>query len=201
MKPLDLGLAVLLSAVLLSPATAADPSFDAKPAKPLTFKFEKKAVKASAADDRLWITADAPGASGRGAIVDAGISIEEITGDKIGGVGNARMAARLRAKGVRFTAVPLTQRFHTEDFPSEDSVFHNYQRLTADLQGLVAASNGLASLFSIGHGTQGDKEMWCLRLNTTAKGEEKSAKPAIVYMGTHHAREHLSTEVPFLLAK
>src|SRR6185369_9455689 len=29
----------------------------------------------------------------------------------------------------------------------------------------------------------------------------QSSKPGIVYMGTHHAREHLSTEVPLLLAK
>ncbi|MBI3551168.1 MAG: zinc carboxypeptidase [Elusimicrobia bacterium] len=202
MKPIALALTAALCA--LTPASfAAEASFDAKSSKPAAFKFERKerVAKPAAEDDRLWITATVSGASGRTAVVNAGISIEEIAADSVGGVGNARMTQRLTRLGIPFKAVPLAQRFHAEDFPAEDAAFHNYQRLTADLQGLVAASGGLASLFSIGGGWQGDKQIWCLRLNTTAKGEEKSNKPAIVYMGTHHAREHLSTEVPFLLAK
>jgi carboxypeptidase T len=201
MRPLSLRLAaVLIFAVSAAVRADTDPAFDNGPKTP-PVKFAKQAGTPSKEDGRLWIVANASGSEGREAVVNAGISIEEITGDKVGGIGNARMAARLRKKGIKFTSIPLSQRFHTQDFPNEDAAFHNYDRLTADLQGLVASSKGLASLFSIGHGWKGDKDIWCLRLNTTAQGLEKSTKPGIVYMGTHHAREHLSTEVPFLFAK
>ncbi len=194
-------LASLIFVFSLAVASANDASFDAAPAKPVSFKFQKKAPAAPAADDRLWITVKASGAESRETIVNTGISLEEISSDEVSGVGNARMAERLKSLGIKFKAVPLTQRFHMQDFPAEDAAFHNYARLTSDLQGLVAQSNGLASLFSIGRGWAGDKDIWCLRLNSSAHGVEKSDRPAIVYMGTHHAREHLSTEVPLLLAK
>lgn len=202
MKPLSLALASLLALSLCArQAKSADgPGFDAGVQTPAV-KFKKSSAPSRRVDARLWITAEASGASGRQALVDAGISLEEIGPDKVSGVGTQKMADRLKKLGIGFKATPLEQRFKTTDFPTEDASFHNYARLTSELQGLVAQSNGLASLFSIGRGWQGDKDIWCLRLNTTAKGQEKSSKPGIVFMGTHHAREHLSTEMPLLLAK
>jgi carboxypeptidase T len=151
-------------------------------------------------DSRLWIVAEAGDASARSAIADAGIAIEEVAGGKVGGIATAKAAGRLRARGVPFTASPLLQRFRPEDFPTADSAFHNYDRMESELKSLAASGAGLASVFSIGQSLLG-KDLWALRLNTTASGQDPSPKPGIVFLGTHHAREHLSTEVPLLLAK
>lgn len=203
MKPLSRLLAVLLlapAAALASP----DDRFDGNPAK----KLEAEKIPAPAArakklstDGRLWITAPASDSASRSRIADLGISIEEVLPDRVGGIGTPRMAEKLRALGIDFASMPLSQRFRGEDFPSEDSIYHDYSRLKAELDALATAGKGLVSVFSIGRGVQGNKDIWAIRLNTTASGRESSSKPGIVFMGAHHAREHLSTEVPLLLAK
>jgi carboxypeptidase T len=150
-------------------------------------------------DRRLWITAYAPDSESRSAIANLGMSIEEILGDRIGGIGTLRMAGELKTLGLKFSAIPLEEHFRPEDFPRQDIAYHNYERLVTHLKGL-ASTKGLASLFSIGQSLQG-RDIWCLRLNTTESGTQRSSKPGIAFLGTHHAREHLSTEVPLLLAK
>ncbi|OGS05477.1 MAG: hypothetical protein A3I76_07130, partial [Elusimicrobia bacterium RIFCSPLOWO2_02_FULL_61_11] len=57
----------------------------------------------------------------------------------------------------------------------------------------------ISSLFSIGKTVEG-RDIWCLRINSNAKGETPSSKPGALYIGNHHAREHLSNEVPLLFA-
>lgn len=68
------------------------------------------------------------------------------------------------------------------------------------LRGMAASAPDLASVFSIGKSVQG-RDMLAIRLNTSARGTAASTKPGIVFLGTHHAREHLSTDVPLRLAK
>src|SRR4030065_731308 len=59
---------------------------------------------------------------------------------------------------------------------------------------------GPASLCPIGKTIQG-RDIWALRLCPDAQAASVSRKPGIAFMGMHHAREHLSNEVPLLLAK
>ena len=56
-------------------------------------------------------------------------------------------------------------------------------------------------MVSIGKSTEG-RELWALHLNSNPDDLEsgQSSKPGIVFMGTHHAREHVSTEIPLMLA-
>jgi carboxypeptidase T len=96
--------------------------------------------------------------------------------------------------------VTIRQRFGALDFPEKDAIYHNYKELEADMRSLAARAPDLVSIFSIGKSTLG-KDLWAVRLTKGAKGSQPSKKPGIVFMGTHHAREHLSTEVPLLLAK
>ena len=86
------------------------------------------------------------------------------------------------------------------NFPSEDSAYHNYDETLAALKTLEAENAKMASVFSIGKTWEG-RDIWALRLNTTEKGNQPSGKPGAVFIGKCHAREHLSTEVPLLLAE
>lgn len=145
--------------------------------------------------ERLWIVADAKPE----VLLSVGVSVEEVRPGRSAGTGNGRMARALEAKGVSFVAAPLAQIFGL-DFPPEDAAFRNYERMKAELESIAASAPELASVFSIGATTQ-SREILALRLNTGAKGKEPSRKPGAVFFGTHHAREHLSTEVPLLIAR
>jgi len=73
-------------------------------------------------------------------------------------------------------------------------------RTQASLGSIASANKGLASLVTVGTTFQG-RQIPALRFNTTAQGSTASEKPGAIFLGTHHAREHLSTEIPLLLAQ
>lgn len=82
------------------------------------------------------------------------------------------------------------------EFPRGDEKFHTFEELSKELNDLATAYPGLAQIFSIGKSVEG-RDIWGLRITDG----EQEGKPAIAYFGTHHAREHVSTEIPFLFAK
>ncbi|MBY0314829.1 MAG: zinc carboxypeptidase [Bdellovibrionales bacterium] len=83
------------------------------------------------------------------------------------------------------------------DFPAKDEQFHNYKEQTEILQGIVKKYPEIATLESIGK-TAEQREIWVLRLS---KAKPSADLPATLLMGGHHAREHVSVEVPLFLAK
>ena len=85
-------------------------------------------------------------------------------------------------------------------FPKPDEAYHDYAEVRAGLAAVVQAHPDLASLVELGRSHKG-LSITGLRLNTTAKGSEPSSKPGAFFLGTHHAREHLSSEVPLLAAQ
>ena len=201
MKP-----ALALSALLaLTPAAHAlpDKAFDEAARE---VKVERTTSAGSVAhkiidvDPRLWVEVEAPDNKTRTAVSNAGVSIEEVLAGKASGFALPAAVEALRKTGLKFKALPLKSRFHPEDFPKEDAAFHNYAERSAELSALAAQGAGLASLFSIGKSLQG-RDLLALRLNSAASGNEASTRPGIVFMGNHHAREHLSAEIPLLLAK
>lgn len=198
----------LLAALLLLPAlaqAAPDARFDKGSSSKISFSAKKfqsmglndvPAMPTFGPHERLWIVADAPAKE----LAALGVAIEEISPNRVAGTGTGRMARVLAEKGVKFTATPVSQIFRAQDFPAEDAAFRNYDRANAELRALAAAAPELASVFSIGQSLQG-RDILALRLNTSAKGEAPSKKPGALFLGTHHSREHLSTEVPLLIAR
>jgi carboxypeptidase T len=84
------------------------------------------------------------------------------------------------------------------DFPDRDEKFHTYEEMIASLRNLEKDYGALATVSSIGK-TVENRDIWAIRISDDS--EEKAEKKAIVYMGTHHAREHLSTEIPLMFAE
>lgn len=156
----------------------------------------------SALDDRYWITVRAADKYERTKLLEAGLSIEELRRGSVSGTIHKNSLPLLAEKGfVVESRKTLSQylRDDVKDFPAADSAYSNYKEATDILKSVAAKNPDIASLFSIGKTIEG-REIWTLRVNTTAKGETTSAKPGAFYVGTHHAREHLATEVPLLFA-
>ncbi|HAM36428.1 MAG TPA: carboxypeptidase [Elusimicrobia bacterium] len=154
-------------------------------------------------DQRFWITVRASTARQRTAIAETGMSIEEIKAGEVAGVAHSKTIAKLKERGFQIDDQVALEAFHQQlikDFPPQDRAYHDYARTQDALQALADAHPELASLFSIGQSWQG-RDMWCLRLNTTPAGLAPGTKPGAVFVGNHHAREHLSVEVPLKLAE
>lgn len=86
--------------------------------------------------------------------------------------------------------------FLADEFPKGDEAFHTFSEVKAELDALAKDHSELAQVFSIGKSVEG-RDIWALRV-TDGQAE---GKPAIAYLGTHHAREHVSTEIPLMFAK
>ncbi|MCX5786301.1 MAG: M14 family metallopeptidase [Elusimicrobia bacterium] len=163
---------------------------------------DKDAQAAINADDRYWVTVLASDKYERTKLLDAGMDIVEVKKDKVSGFVNKKTLDTLSEKGFvvesKMTMAQYVQQFG-KDFPAADSAYHNYKETTDLLKTLASNNSTIASLFSIGKTIEG-RDIWCLRINTNAKGEGASTKPGAVFIGNHHAREHLSNEVPLLFA-
>jgi len=160
------------------------------------------AADALQGDDRYWVTVQAADKYKRTELLEAGLDIVEINGGKTSGFARQAALDLLSEQGFvvesRVTIYEYAKK-HLKDFPAADAAYHNYKE-TADLLHTLAANNpDVASLFSAGKTIEG-RDIWCLRLNASEKGEKPGAKPGAYYVGNHHAREHLSNEVALGLA-
>ncbi len=200
MRPLLLAAALPLFAV--SARSLPDPRFDSGSGKPAPVVSPKAPAAAIGEDDsRLWVEFAAGTKAQRDALVGAGVSVEEVKPGSASGFASPKALARAKAAGLKVVSkVSVKARFGTLDFPEKDSIYHNYKELEADLRSLASRAPDLVSVFSIGKSTLG-KDLWAVRLTKGARGTQASSKPGIVFLGTHHAREHLSTEVPLKLAQ
>ncbi len=154
-----------------------------------------------------WVQISATTKQERSAIANAGVSIEAVRSDSIWGFATSDELAAVQSRG--FTVLgnfdfSVGRGGHQGglDFPAKDAKYHNYAEVTSALRMLAMSHADIARVLSIGQTVEG-REMWALHINTsmgTLNGTN-SSKPGILYVGNHHAREHLSVEVPLLYAQ
>ena len=154
-----------------------------------------------AADGRYWVTVKAADKHARPRLLEAGFDIVEIEKGSVSGFAGPDLLGLLSSKsfGVVSKVSMADYAARAKDFPSQDAIYHNYQETYDLLKQLAAANPDIASLFSIGKTVEG-RDIWCLRINSSVKGDGPSSKPGAFFMGNLHAREHLTTEVSVLLA-
>ena len=158
------------------------------------------APKSAPVDGRYWVVIAAGDADARSAVANTGVSIEELRPGQIGGFATPRALARAQAAGLKIVSKALvSDKVGTLGFPAEDTAYHTYAQTIAELKSLAGKAPDIASLFSIGKTLQG-RDIWALRLCADAKGDAPSKLPGAFFVGEHHAREHLSNEVPLALA-
>lgn len=165
------------------------------PEKAVAVLPDLKTLDASA---RYWVTVRASDSRSRTALLEDGLDIIDIGKDTVSGFAVSDTVKALSEKGLVLSFRGINEA-EGRDFPASDAAYHNYAETTAVLKELAAQNSDIASVFSIGKTVEG-RDIWCLRINSTAKGTAKSSKPGAFYLGNHHAREHLSNEVPLFFA-
>ncbi|MBI4063161.1 MAG: zinc carboxypeptidase [Elusimicrobia bacterium] len=150
-------------------------------------------------NDRYWVKLAAGTRQERTAIANMGVAIEQTDPGFVSGTCDPKTLAEIkRRKLPLLQATPLD--LFLQDFPPEDGVYHNFSEMELELKALAQQYPQFISLFSIGASVEG-RPIYALRFNNSAKGEAVDQKPGVVFTGTHHAREHLSAEIPLLLAQ
>lgn len=84
------------------------------------------------------------------------------------------------------------------EFPKGDEAFHTYQEVLSELKGYAQRFPDLVEYFEFGKTIE---ENVIPAIKISRKDHGQNFIPAILFLGAHHAREHLSTEIPMLLIK
>jgi hypothetical protein len=77
-------------------------------------------------------------------------------------------------------------------------LYHTYAEINSELHQLAAAHPQIAQVSSIGKSVEG-RDLWAIKISDNVAQEEPES--TVVFLGAHHAREWISVDVPFLLAK
>lgn len=148
----------------------------------------------SAEDSLFFVRAKAKDVAARNRIVGAGIAIDGVQSDSVTFVATQKDIDQLDRLSIEFKASPLPQR---RGFPSGDSAFHDYQETKAALDNLVKQYPGIVQSIEIGKSLEG-RALMGVRLSSS---QVPDSLPTSILMGCHHAREHLSVEIPLMAAK
>ncbi len=148
--------------------------------------------------DLFWIKVRAKDKFERTRIADLGVTIETIKDDYVVVIGSKEHLKKLQGLKIVESSYKIDLERSPLDFPAKDANFHNYEEMRTVVQDLATRFPQLTALDSIGKSHEG-RELFRLRISGDLANAD--AKPAVVFMGGHHAREHLSIEMPILLAK
>ncbi|MFK8138885.1 MAG: M14 family metallopeptidase [Bdellovibrionales bacterium] len=144
----------------------------------------------------LWMKVRATNAEERTALANKGITIEITEDDYIVALGNAEDKNIIEKEGklLEWFVAP----YSLLDFPPEDEKFHNFQEAVTEMEAIKALNSSIVELDVIGLSSEGRK-IYNIRISGDI--DNSMERPGIIFTGTHHAREHLSTEMPLMLAR
>ena len=86
------------------------------------------------------------------------------------------------------------------DFPAKDSAYHTYDELLTAIDDLVSRFSSILEVYTLGLTVEG-REIPLIRITHAKNRNAEFFTPGILFVGSHHAREHLSTEIPLMLAQ
>ena len=140
-----------------------------------------------------WMRVSAKNAKERTAIANTGVAIEVVNKDDVVVLGTASELAVLQKKN----KIQTFFKINALDFPTNDSNFHNYAELKAALELLAKNHPDIVTLGTIGKSME-KRDIFVLSI-----GENRNdpSTAAAFFVGGHHAREHLSVEMPLMLAQ
>ncbi len=152
---------------------------------------------------QLVIEVRAKNSKERTLLGNLGFALEEIRSDRVFVYGFESDLKRIQAAGFEASAQPLKSEWLNME--SADSTklsrYHSYAEVQQLLTQLTLDKPHIASLSSLGRSVE-SREMPLLRISGKSLGEAEGQRtPVIFYMGCHHAREHLSVEVPLMYAQ
>ncbi len=131
---------------------------------------------------------------------DAGMDVWGVDEPGKRAYGTLTPAQMSLVKSLGLSVKPAPTRLNT--FNDFDKGYHTYDTMLAELKGLVANSGGIAELVDLGPTYEtlkgkADRKLWGVHIH---KGDA-SAKPGVVFLGNHHAREIVTPEICLNIAK
>ena len=163
------------------------------------FLFLSAAKQANSSDPQYyWMKIAAQDKFQRSVIASTGAAIEIVKDDYVIAYGNDIELSAVKKLGWLKASSNLAQEINTKDFPSQDAAYHNYAELTTAMRDLADKNPDIVKMSSIVKTSEG-RDIWALRI--TSNFDNATQKPAAIFMGGHHAREHLSVEMPLMLAQ
>ena len=145
-------------------------------------------------------------------LVDQGYDVTPV-GDSVEGIDVALVLSPgeqrvLQAKGLELTlqSAPVEREAQQADVATQSiygwDVYRSYDEPGGIEDQILAADDGqnhqFVKLFDIGDTVQG-RDIWALRMTQGAQGQPLGQRPAVLFQGTTHAREWISTEVTMRL--
>lgn len=125
-----------------------------------------------------------------------GLDVWEVGPDFLVAQAGEAQADRLEAMGYAVEQLQLVEPYlSTFATPSAVGGYHTVETLEQDLRRLAEEHPEVAELHEIGRSVEG-RPLWALRI-----GERRGSTRKVAFLGCHHAREWISVEVPYLLAK
>lgn len=153
------------------------------------------AAAAEAPRELFFVKAQAKNQAERTRIANAGVAIDGVLSDAVTFLATPHDIAKVKALGVPVTVTALPK--GARNFPNADKAYHTYQQTTDALNKIAKDHPDIAQIVSIGKSVEG-RDLLAIRLS----GEtQHDVLPTAIFMGCHHAREHLSVEVPLMLAQ
>lgn len=162
----------------------------------LLFSLISLTVLARNSTDTLYsVRAFAKNQQERTALSNVGIAIDAVFSDSIMFIGTESDIKKAEQTGIRLDVEELPTR--SFNFPSEDEAFHDYAEVLAALDSLVTKHPKIVSRVEVGKSLEG-RRLTGVRISSQVK---QDALPTVIFVGCHHAREHLSVEVPLKIAE
>jgi carboxypeptidase T len=126
----------------------------------------------------------------RSLIADTGASIEELGDDYVVAIANFEERKSIKRKFEVLAESSLYLDQILLDFPAKDEAYHDYYEAEDELSNLIQEFPQDIEQLSIGKSVEG-RDIWLLKISKGIK-QSNQPKPAVIFMGGHHAREHLS---------
>jgi carboxypeptidase T len=139
----------------------------------------------------------------RSKIANLGYALDDVHSDRVFIYGSAEDARRLSALGLPTAVNTLPARPFESDEPFDirATQYHSYERLVGEIKTLEQSYPALVTVLSLGRSLE-NRDMPLIRISGKSLAEAEALQlPVAFYTGCHHAREHLSVEVPFMFAK
>ena len=165
--------------------------------------FQISSLGAQESDQRLWVTVQAASAEERTAIASRGICIEDVTDETMAGIADQACIDELVSSGFTIQeSMKLDQYLHQAIDAQTTRAgyqFSTFENMTTRLQNLATTHHDIVALYTIGR-TCENRDLWMLQFSAAGTSPRHAQKPGILFVGNHHAREHLSAEVCLSLA-
>jgi Zinc carboxypeptidase. len=149
-------------------------------------------------EQHFWIVTRATSAEDRTSLDRNGMCIEEISDTSVAGtIDGASMRQLVKSGIVIEQSLPLecyVKQIIESQITRSNYQFTSYTSMVTQLQKLATDNNDILTLSSAGLSCEG-RNLWILLLTNNASNSVHAEKPGILFVGNHHAREHISAEV------